>query len=71
MNKINPKKLLASKWTAVTPRDKEKHFIVSVMEFDEDERVLKCCVEAIMSKRSITIDWQTLKDETNWLNGWK
>jgi tryptophan-rich hypothetical protein len=71
MNKINPKKLLASKWTAVTPRDKEKHFIVSVMEFDEDERVLKCCVEAIMSKRSITIDWQTLKDETNWLHGWK
>ena len=27
--RLNPKKLLLSKWTAVTPHDKEKHFIVT------------------------------------------
>lgn len=71
MNKINPRKLLGSKWTAVTPRDKEKHFVVSEMDFDDEERVLKCGIEAIMSKRSITIDWQDLKDDKNWVHGWK
>jgi hypothetical protein len=35
MNKINPKKLLKSKWTAVTAVNKEKHFIISEIEFDE------------------------------------
>lgn len=29
MNPINPQKLLGSKWTAVHPRDREKHFIVT------------------------------------------
>ena len=29
MNKVNPKKLLNSKWTAQTPQNKEKHFIVT------------------------------------------
>ena len=27
--RLNPKKLLLSKWTTVTPHDKEKHFIVT------------------------------------------
>ncbi len=30
MNKINPQKLLNSKWTAVKPVKKEKHFLVRV-----------------------------------------
>jgi len=29
MNPLNPKKLLLTKWTAVTPMDKQKHFLVS------------------------------------------
>ena len=29
MNPLNPKKLLLSKWTAVTPVAKQKHFFVS------------------------------------------
>ena len=28
-NPLSPKKLLLSKWTAVTPRHKERHFIVT------------------------------------------
>ena len=71
MNKINPKKLLNSKWTAVTPMKKEKHFIVSEIEFDEDDIVVSCCIEAVMSKRSIPINWHDLQDDSNWTHGWK
>ncbi|WP_166422715.1 TIGR02450 family Trp-rich protein [Paraglaciecola sp. 20A4] len=71
MNQINPKKLLNSKWTAVTPQDKEKHFIVTEIEFDEDGLVVSCCIEAIMSKRPMSINWRDLKDTDRWLQGWK
>ena len=71
MHHINPKKLLNSKWTAVKPHNKEKHFIVSEIEFDEEGLVISCCIEAIMSKRNIAIQWQDLKDSSHWLQGWK
>ena len=71
MNKINPKKLLNSKWTAVTPANKEKHFIVSEIEFNEDGLVISCGIEAVMSKRAIPINWHELKDDSNWVHGWK
>jgi len=71
MNKINPKKLLNSKWTAVYPTNKEKHFIVSEVEFDEDDGVISCCIESVMSKRAMSINWYDLKDSNNWVYGWK
>jgi len=71
MNKINPKILLGSKWTATAPSNKEKHFIVSEVEFDEEDLVVSCCIEAVMSKRAITINWHQLKNDSNWLHGWK
>ncbi len=45
MNKINPRKLLNSKWTAVNPKNREKHFMVNEVEFDEDESVISCSIE--------------------------
>jgi len=71
MNKINPKKLLNSKWTAVSPSNKEKHFMVAEIEFDEDDMVVSCGLEAVMSKRSIAIDWNYLKNDRLWMHGWK
>ena len=71
MNKINPKKLLNSKWTTVTPTNKDKHFIVSKIEFDEEGLVILCYIDAVMSKRSIPIDWHELKDKKKWIHGWK
>ena len=71
MNRINPKKLLSSKWTAVTPVNKEKHFIVSKVEFDEEGLVVSCSIEAVMSKRSMPLNWHDLKNESNWVHGWK
>ncbi|KPH94334.1 hypothetical protein AMS58_12470 [Pseudoalteromonas porphyrae] len=71
MNKINPKKLRNSKWTAVKPINKEKHFIIVDMEFDEEGAVVACVIEAVMSKRAVEIDWRDLKDTANWLQGWR
>jgi tryptophan-rich hypothetical protein len=71
VNKINPKKLLNSKWTAVEPTKKEKHFMVTEVEFDEEGTVISCSIEAVMSKRSISIQWRDLKNMSQWIHGWK
>jgi tryptophan-rich hypothetical protein len=71
MNQINPKKLLNSKWTAVIPNNKEKHFLISQINFDEQDKVDQCYIEAVMSKREILIEWTDLTDSQLWLQGWK
>lgn len=71
VNKINPKKLLNSKWTAVAPVNKEKHFLVTELEFDEEGEVTHCLLEAVISNRSEAINWQQLKNNELWLQGWK
>lgn len=71
MNNFNPKKLLHSKWTAVKPLNKEKHFMVSDIEFDEEGVVILCSIEAVMTKRSRLIDWNELKNNQIWLQGWQ
>ncbi|MPV85654.1 TIGR02450 family Trp-rich protein [Ostreibacterium oceani] len=71
MNQINPNKLLNSKWTAVTPINKEKHFLVSDIEFNEAGAVVSCCIEAVISKRVMPINWQDLQNESLWIYGWK
>jgi tryptophan-rich hypothetical protein len=71
MNKINPKKLLNSKWTAVSPINKEKHFMVTELEFDEEGDVIHCLIEAVISNRPALIEWPELKNKANWLQGWQ
>ena len=71
MNRINPGKLLNSKWTAVKPVKKEKHFLVTELEFDEEGKVVHCLIEAVLSNRAQAIDWTELKDEGCWQQGWK
>ncbi|WP_394191803.1 TIGR02450 family Trp-rich protein [Pseudoalteromonas atlantica] len=71
MNQINPRKLLRSKWTAVSPSNKEKHFIITDIEFDDEGVVIHCEIEAVMSKRTQLIDWRQLKEQDVWLQGWK
>lgn len=60
-----------SKWTAVTPINKEKHFIITEVEYDDEGVVISCVIEAIMSKRVTNINWPDLKDTHNWIQGWK
>ncbi|QDF76959.1 MULTISPECIES: TIGR02450 family Trp-rich protein [Shewanella] len=71
MNRINPAKLPNSKWMAVKPMNREKHFLVSEMEFDEEGAVILCKLEAILSKNEYLIDWTELKSRDKWLQGWK
>lgn len=69
-NTINPKKLLNSKWSAVKPLNKEKHFLVTEVDYDEDGNVIHCVLHAIMTKRDDVIEWRTLKDLSHWRQGW-
>ena len=71
MNKFNPKKLLNSKWSAVTVKNKEKHFIVTKVEFNEDDEITHCIIEAIYSNNNYTINWEHLKDSNIWILGWQ
>lgn len=71
MNPINPAKLRNSKWTAVTPMNREKHFLVSDIEFNEEGVVVSCTLEAVLSRNEYPIDWRELKDEQKWDQGWK
>ena len=71
MNKINVKKLLKSKWTAIKPVNKEKHFIISELEFDGNNKVIKCLIEAVISHRVDLINWEELKESDHWIQGWE
>ncbi|MDR9828229.1 TIGR02450 family Trp-rich protein [Vibrio sp. FNV 38] len=71
MHRINPRKLYHSKWTAVNPVQREKHFLVSDVEFNEEGSVVSCTLEAIISKREFMIDWVALKNTHKWIQGWK
>lgn len=71
MNKISSKKLLNSKWTAITPSNKEKHFLITKLVFDEDDIVTHCLIEAVISHRTELINWKDLKESERWLQGWK
>ena len=70
VNQINPQKLANSKWTAVSPLNREKHFLVVKVTFDEDAMVTSCRLEAVLSRRSFEIDWRDLKKAEKWKQGW-
>jgi tryptophan-rich hypothetical protein len=71
MHRINPEKLLLSKWTALKPVNRELHFIVTKLLRNDDEKIIGCELQAVINKNSYEIDWQELKDPSNWVMGWK
>ena len=71
MHRINPDKLQQSKWTAVAPKHKEKHFMVTKLVRDEQEKVVQVVLEAVLTRREFTLPWQALQDEETWRMGWK
>ncbi|KOY03852.1 MULTISPECIES: TIGR02450 family Trp-rich protein [Pseudomonas] len=71
MNRLNPGKLLLSKWTAAHPQNREKHFLVTELFRDEDGTVLAVELQAVLTQRSERLDWQALKNSDAWLLGWK
>ena len=71
MNRLNPAKLLLSKWTAAHPRNKEKHFLVTQLFRDEEGTVLEIELQAVMTHRAERLPWQTLQNAEAWRMGWK
>lgn len=71
MNRINPRKLLLSKWTAAHPQNREKHFLVTELFRDEEGTVLEVELQAVLTKRAERLDWQILKNSEHWLLGWQ
>ena len=71
--RLNPNKLLLSKWTAVIPRNKELHFIVTRVVAPEPPvtRIEYVEIEALHSRRSFVLPWRELKDAGRWLQGWQ
>lgn len=72
-NPLSPKKLLLTKWTAVQPRNREKHFVVTrVIEPDPPSmRVELVELEAVHSKHVYLLHWRELTDASLWRQGWK
>ena len=71
MNRINPTKLLLSKWTAAHPQNREKHFLVTELICDEEGTVLEVELQAVLTQRAERLDWQILKNNSEWQQGWK
>jgi len=71
-NPLSPKKLLRSKWTAVAPVHKEKHFVViRVVEPEPSAvRVEWVELEAVHSGRASVLRWRDLTDVRQWRQGW-
>lgn len=71
-NALSPKKLLHTKWTAVAPKNKEKHFLVTkvIEPVPPGSRVVSVEIEAVHSKRARIIGWRELTDAAHWRRGW-
>lgn len=69
---LNPKQLPLSKWTAVRPVDKEKHFIVvKLIETDPPGApVVDIELQAVHSGRVQLLPWRALADQAVWKRGW-
>lgn len=72
MNSLHPKKLMLTKWTAVQPISKNKHFLVcKVMQPEPPSVFIEWIeLEAVYSKDVIRLEWQALRDDSVWRQGW-
>lgn len=70
MNRLNPNKLLLSKWTAARPLNREKHFLVTELLRDEEGTVREVELQAVLTRRTERFAWQTLQDSATWRTGW-
>ena len=71
MNKLSPKSLLHSKWTRIQVQNKEKHFVIIKVKFDEDQKIIECVIQAVISNNEYHIDWRELKNNNLWKIGWQ
>ena len=72
MNPLNPKKLLLTKWSAVKPIAKQKHFLVSrvIQPEQPTDPIVSVEIEAVFSKAVQVIAWRDLQDSKVCRQGW-
>jgi tryptophan-rich hypothetical protein len=71
-NPVNRKKLPGSKWTAVRPVNREKHFVVvGWVADDEGQPTDRLLVEAVLTRVVREVPWQELRDPATWRVGWR
>ena len=72
MNPLNPKKLLLSKWTAVRPVHKDKHFLIAkvIKPLVEGDNIEWVELEAVFSRSTQRVGWRELQNEDDWKQGW-
>lgn len=72
MNPLSPKKLLLTKWTALQPVCKDKHFMVAKVLVPElpGSKIEWVEIEAVLSQKRQTIAWRALQDDSVWAQGW-
>ncbi|KLV04009.1 hypothetical protein ABT56_15370 [Photobacterium aquae] len=71
MNKVHPKSLYGSKWTKVNAEGRERHFMIIDVEYDDDQKVTRCVIQAVINHRMYELNWRELKDSSQWSMGWK
>lgn len=77
--RLNPKKILLSKWTAAQPQQKEKHFIVIKLIAPDTSAELATPampiewvdLQAVHSGRVLRLPWLQLSEQALWQQGWK
>jgi tryptophan-rich hypothetical protein len=62
---------MKSKWTAIDPVNRQRHFIVTAVQRDDEGFVVSCELEAVITRKAAQIDWCELKDASHWQMGWK
>lgn len=69
---LNPEKLMLTKWTAVNPEAKEKHFLVIRVINPETQRhkIEEVEMEAVLTRRRFIMSWEELTDTSKWVQGW-
>jgi len=71
-NPVNRKKLPNSKWTAVRPVHREKHFIVlDWVRNDDGTPTERLVIEAVLTNRVREIHWRELENPQSWKVGWR
>jgi tryptophan-rich hypothetical protein len=71
-NPVNRKKLPNSKWTAVHPIDREKHFLVLDWVRDAEGRPTEqVVIEAVLTNVLRELHWRDLENLDRWRIGWR
>ncbi len=72
--KMDYKKIINSKWTAVNVKNREKHFlVVEKIKKNDPHGILVdyLQIEAVLTKKIYQIPMEQIKDKSKWIVGWQ